>query len=68
MGQQLKLRIETAGAPREEIARLLRDVARRIDDGRVHGIIDDRNGQPVGAGNFDERMLRSLATSEEQLS
>ena len=53
MSRRLKIRIETAGISNEEIARLVREVARRIDDGRVHGIID-RDGRPVGAWSFED--------------
>ena len=40
MGRKLKVRIETAGITNEAIARLVREIARRIDDGRVRGIIE----------------------------
>ena len=59
MGRQLKLRIETTGVPSEEVARLLRDVSRRIDDGRVQGIVNDRNGHAVGVWRFEDTILRA---------
>ena len=53
MGRRLKVRIETAGIANDEVARLLRDVARRVDDGRVRGLIE-RDGRAVGAWNFED--------------
>jgi hypothetical protein len=53
MGRRLKVRIETAGLPNDEVARLLRDVARRVDDGRVRGLIE-RDGRAVGAWSFED--------------
>jgi hypothetical protein len=53
MTRQLKVRIEVAGMTGDLVARLLREVARRIDDGRERGIIE-RDGQPVGAWGFED--------------
>ena len=54
MSPQLKVRIETAGVTHEEAARILRDVARRIDDGRMHGLIEGKQGRAIGAWAFED--------------
>ena len=56
MSRKLKVRIETAGIADEEVARLVREVARRIDDGRVHGIIE-LDGRQVGAWSFEDDIV-----------
>ena len=56
MGGKLKVRIETAGISNEEVARPVRDVARRIDDGRQRGIIE-RDGRQVGAWSFEDDIV-----------
>ena len=53
MGRRLKVRIETAGVANDEVARLLRDVARRVDDGRARGLIE-RDGRAIGAWSFED--------------
>ena len=52
MGRKLKVRIEVTGIADDEVARLVREIARRIDDGRVHGIVE-RHGRPLGAWAFE---------------
>ena len=60
MSRKLKVRIETAGIANEEVARLVREVARRIDDGRVRGIIE-LDGRPVGAWAFEDDIVLVIA-------
>ena len=51
-----KLEFETGNAAfdeTEEISRILRDVARRIETGATSGKIRDTNGNAVGSFSFD---------------
>lgn len=55
----LRVRIETendafAGNGEQEVARLLRQVADRVADGQLDGVIRDSNGNRCGA--FDLRL------------
>ena len=64
MSPQLKVRIETTGVTHEDVARILRDVARRIDDGRSRGIIEGKQGRAIGAWAFeDEANEKELAVA-----
>jgi hypothetical protein len=63
MSRKLKVRIETAGITDEEVARLVREIARRIDDGRVHGIIE-WGGRQVGAWAFEGDIVLVKAGGE----
>ena len=64
MSPQLKVRIETTGLTHEEVARFLRDMARRVDDGRSRGIIEGKQGRAIGARAFeDEANEKQLAVA-----
>jgi hypothetical protein len=65
MSRKLKVRIETTGISDEEVARLVRDVARRIDDGRQRGIIE-RDGRQVGAWSFEDDIIVVKAGGESR--
>lgn len=41
----------------EEVARILREVARQVDEGYLKGILYDYNGNRVGTADFDEEEL-----------
>jgi hypothetical protein len=65
VSRKLKVRIETAGISDEDVARLLRDVARRIDDGRQRGIIE-RDDRQVGAWSFEDDIIVVKAGGESR--
>ena len=56
MSRKLKVRIEAAGVGSEEVARLIREIARRIDDGRVRGVIE-LDKRPVGVWAFEDDIV-----------
>lgn len=63
----LRVRIDTdndafAGAGEQEVARLLRVVARRVEEGHMDGVICDINGNRCGS--FDLRL--ELPQGEEE--
>lgn len=43
-----------AGYPFDEVARILREVATRVEDGERRGVLRDINGNLVGSFNLTE--------------
>lgn len=41
--------------PRYEVARILRDTARQVEDGKTEGVVRDLNGNTVGTFKFTGR-------------
>lgn len=58
-GLNLTLNIQDKGnsafadSPRDEVARILRDLAKKVEDGREDGAIHDVNGNRVGSWSLE---------------